>query len=89
MITTGWKTWGVGSSIPGRVKIFLFSVERRPALRSAKTNLQLVLSVLSAGQEGLGVKLATHLQLVLRSRMVELYLHFSLCLHGLELKFAC
>jgi hypothetical protein len=32
-----------------------------------------------------GVKLTTHLHLVLRLRMVELYLHSAISLHGLVL----
>jgi hypothetical protein len=32
--------------------------------------------------EGRGVKLTTHLHLVLKSRMVELYLHSPTRLHG-------
>jgi hypothetical protein len=32
-----------------------------------------------------GVKLTTHLHLVPRSRMVELYLHSPICLHGVVL----
>jgi hypothetical protein len=35
------------------------------------------------GQRGLGVKLATHLYLLPMSRMVELYLHSLICLHGI------
>jgi hypothetical protein len=33
-----------------------------------------------------GVKLTTHLYLVPRSRMVELFLHFLIFLHGIVLK---
>jgi hypothetical protein len=35
---------------------------------------------------GGSVKLTTHLHLVPRSRMVELYLHSPICLHGIVLK---
>jgi hypothetical protein len=34
---------------------------------------------------GRGVKLTTHLHLELRSRTMELYIHFIICLHGVEL----
>jgi hypothetical protein len=33
-----------------------------------------------------GVKLSTQLHVVPRSRVVELYLHSSICLHGIVLK---
>jgi hypothetical protein len=36
-------------------------------------------------QSGRGVKLTTHLYLVPRSRMLELYLHSPICLHGIVL----
>jgi hypothetical protein len=35
-----------------------------------------------SGAVFLGVKLTTHLHLVRRSRMVELYLHCPVCIHG-------
>jgi hypothetical protein len=37
------------------------------------------------GVNGRGVKLAIDLRLVLRSRKLELYLHFPICLHGVVL----
>jgi hypothetical protein len=37
------------------------------------------------GLSGRGVNLTTHLHLVPRSRMVELYLHSPVCLHGIVL----
>jgi hypothetical protein len=37
------------------------------------------------GYSGSGLNLATRLSLVPRSRMVELYLHLTLCLHGIVL----
>jgi hypothetical protein len=36
-------------------------------------------------RQGGGVKLTTDLNLVPRSRKVELYLHFPICLHGILL----
>jgi hypothetical protein len=45
-------------------------------------------SLLSSGHRGLfplGLKLTTHLHLVPRSRMVELYLHSLICFHGIVL----
>jgi hypothetical protein len=40
---------------------------------------------ISLGVKRLGHEADTHLQLVPRSRMVELYLHFRACLHGIVL----
>jgi hypothetical protein len=37
------------------------------------------------GKGGMDVKLITHLHLVLRARMVELYLHSPICLHDVML----
>jgi hypothetical protein len=38
------------------------------------------------GQSGRGVKLTPHLHLVPRSRMMELYIHSAICLHGTMLE---
>jgi hypothetical protein len=37
------------------------------------------------GENGWGLKLTTHLHLVPKSRIVELYLHSSISLHGIVL----
>jgi hypothetical protein len=42
---------------------------------------------LSPGVSGRGVKLTTHLHIVLKSRMVELNLHFPIRLHGVVLNY--
>jgi hypothetical protein len=57
------------SSSPGRVKNFLFSTSSSLALGSTQLLNQWVSGALSRGQSGRGLKL------MLRSRMVELYLH--------------
>jgi hypothetical protein len=44
-----------------------------------------VLGTLFLGIKQLGMKLTTHLHLVLRLTTVELYLHFPICLHGMAL----
>jgi hypothetical protein len=72
----------VPGTTPGRDKIFLSSVASR---------LWGPPSLLSNGYQGLfprglkdqGVRLSTHLRLMPRSRMVELYLHSSIRLHGM------
>jgi hypothetical protein len=74
------------SLIPGRGKVF-FSSPRRPDRLCGPITL---LSswywwLFFRGKCGRGVKLTTHLHLVLRSRMVELYCHFHSCLHGVVL----
>jgi hypothetical protein len=38
------------------------------------------------GKAARGVKLTTHLHLVAKSRNVELYLNFPICLNGIVLK---
>jgi hypothetical protein len=40
------------------------------------------------GRSGRGEKLTTHLHVVPRSRMVELYHHSPICLHGLVLNYS-
>jgi hypothetical protein len=70
-------------SIPGQGKYFsVFSTAFRQALRSIQHPIQWV-----RGEISPGVKVATHLHLVLRSRMVELYLHSPICLHGIVLNY--
>jgi hypothetical protein len=69
-----------GSSIPGRGNILLFSIAPRPALGPTKLSTQWVPGALPPG-----IKLTTHLYLVLRLRMVELYLHSPICIQGVVL----
>jgi hypothetical protein len=75
-IGTGWTARG---SIRDRGKRS-FSAPQRPDWLWGQPSL------LSNGYRGLsprGVKLTTHLHLVPKSRMVELYLHSPICLHGI------
>jgi hypothetical protein len=62
----GLDSWG---SIPGRGKRF-FSSPQHPASYPMGTRGSLLRK-----KCGCGMKLTTHLHLMLRSRMVELYLH--------------
>jgi hypothetical protein len=71
--------------ILGRGKIFLFSVASRPALGPTYLPIQWVLG--GGGElfwvKEPGVKLTTHLCLIPRTRMVELYLYSLRYLHGI------
>jgi hypothetical protein len=62
-------------------EIFLYSTMFRPALGPTQPPIQWLPGFLSPG-----VKLTTNLHLVLRSRMVELYLHSPIRLHSIVLK---
>jgi hypothetical protein len=74
------------SSSPGRLKNFLFSTSSTLTLGSTQLPIQWVPGALSLGGKAAGgVKLYTHLQLVLRSRNMDLYIHFPLRLHGVAL----
>jgi hypothetical protein len=72
-------------SIPGGGKISLFPIRSRPALGPTLTPIQWEPRTFPWGHSGRGVKLIAILYLVPRSRMVELYLHSPICLHGLTL----
>jgi hypothetical protein len=74
-----------GSSSPGRVKNFHFSIPSRPALGSTQPPIKWLSGALSRGLSGRGVKLTTHLQLVPRARNVDLYIHSHIRLHGVML----
>jgi hypothetical protein len=83
------KGYGMESqaSIPDRGKIFLFSTASRSALRPTQPYIQWVLEANSPGVKwDKGLKLTTHLHVMPRSRMVKLYLHSPICLHGIVLK---
>jgi hypothetical protein len=81
-IVTGYRLDGLGLN-PGRGKIFLFSTVSKLALGLIQPSIQWELGHFLQGLSGQGVKLTTHLHLVPRSRMVELYFHSTICLHGL------
>jgi hypothetical protein len=70
-------------SIPGRGKIFLSSTESRLALGPTQPPIQWIPGALSRGVNGRGMKPTTHLHLLPKLRMVELYLHSPIRLHGL------
>jgi hypothetical protein len=78
-VSYGLDGWG---SIPRRGKIFLFSTASRPALGPTQSTIQQVPGVISLAARPSGWE-ADHLNPVLRSRMMELYLHFPICLHDI------
>jgi hypothetical protein len=57
------------SSSPGRAKNFLFTTSSRPVLNPTQPPIQWIPGALSPGVKRRGVKLTTHLQLVLRSKI--------------------
>jgi hypothetical protein len=67
-------------SIPGSRKNFIFSTASRPNMGPAQPPIQWVLGVKRPWLEAV-----THLHLVPRSRMVELYIHSLIRLHGVLL----
>jgi hypothetical protein len=71
---------GVGVRVPGESRIF--SSPRRPDLLWGPPNL---LFNAYRGQGGWGVKLTTHLQLMPKSKNVDLYNHSPIRLHGVVL----
>jgi hypothetical protein len=64
-------------SIPRRVKKFFSSAQRPQCLRSTILLYNWHRGLFPCGKSGQGLKLTTHLHLVPRSRMVELYFHSS------------
>jgi hypothetical protein len=77
----GLDNWG---SIPGRGKIFLFSIVSRLALEATQHPIQWVSGALSLGKNWQRHE-TDHSHLLPRSRMVELYLHSPIHLHGILL----
>jgi hypothetical protein len=72
-IATGYGMDAPGS-IPREQEIFLYSVASRPALGHSQPPIQ--------GAPGRSVKMTIHLQLISRSRIVELYLHSPIRISG-------
>jgi hypothetical protein len=68
---------------PARVRE-IFSSPQRPDWGPTQPPIKWVTGGSFSGN-GCGMKLTTHLHLVPRSRMVELYLHFTMCFHGIVL----
>jgi hypothetical protein len=66
-------------------KIFLFSTASRPALGLTQPSTQRVPGAISQSVKWPGIKLTTHLYLVPRSRIMELYLHSPLRRYGIVL----
>jgi hypothetical protein len=64
---------------------YIFSAASRPALGPSQPLVQWVPAVISLGIKWLGREVTSYLHLVPRSRMVELYLHSLICLHGIVL----
>jgi hypothetical protein len=76
-IATGYGLEGPGS-IPDSENVFLFSTASRPTLGPTLLPIKWVPEVFSPGVKRKGVKLTTHLHLVLRSINVELYLRLHM-----------
>jgi hypothetical protein len=77
-ITTDYRLNGLGL-IPDRGKIFLSSKDVTGLLANGYRRL------VPLGYSNRGVKLTTHLHLVLRSKMVELQFQSAIQLHGMVL----
>jgi hypothetical protein len=84
-IATGYGLDGRGS-ILGKGKIFLLSIASTPGLGSTQPPVQWVPKALCPGVKRPELE-ADHFYLVLRSRMVDLYLHSSRCLHDIVLNY--
>jgi hypothetical protein len=82
IVTRLWAGWleSLGL-IPGRNKRFLFSITSSQFLGPLGTR-----GCFPKGKTT-GVELTTHLHLVVRLRMIELYLHSPIHLHGVMLNF--
>jgi hypothetical protein len=65
-------------------KYFLFPTTSRPVVGPLQSPVQWVARPISSGVKRPGPEAATHL-LVSRLKMVELYLHSPICLHGIVL----
>jgi hypothetical protein len=76
----GYRLDGLGS-IPGRGKIFLFSIECRPGVGLNQHSVQWVLGAVSMRVKQQGREAYTHFHLVPRLRMVELYINSPIHFH--------
>jgi hypothetical protein len=74
-------------SIPGRAKFSLLHGVQTDSGANPITSYPMGIGGdFPRGYSGQDPKLTTHFHLVPRSRMVELYLHSPICLHGIVLK---
>jgi hypothetical protein len=83
-----WYSHGLRAGRPGfdyrqGQGVLPFSTMSSSALGPTQPPIQWELASISPGVKQPGVKLATYLHLVPISRMVELYLHSTICLHGI------
>jgi hypothetical protein len=76
-------SWTVGVRFQACAKIILYSTEFRPLLGPTYPHIQWVTRALSPALSSQGMKLTTHLLLVPRLRKLEMYLHSTICLHGI------
>jgi hypothetical protein len=80
---------GYGAGRPGfnsrQYKIFLFTASKPTLKPTHPMGIWGSIPREGGGQSGRGVKLTTHLHLVLRSRKMELYLYSLICVHGIVL----
>jgi hypothetical protein len=83
-IAIGYGLNGQGS-IPGKGKILFSSPQHPDWLGPTQPPIQWVPGALPLGVKRPGREVTTHLHLVLRSRMVELYLHSPIRIHGVVL----
>jgi hypothetical protein len=70
---------------PAGEEIFLYSTASRPAVGPTQPHIQWVPGALSPGVKQREVTLTTYFHLVPRLRVVELYLHSPIYLHGILL----
>jgi hypothetical protein len=77
-IATGWTA---RFRFPAMQNFFLFSTAYRPALVTPQPSIQWVLGDIFPSVKRRDVNQTTHLQLVPRSRMVELYIRSPIRLH--------
>jgi hypothetical protein len=83
MYSDGIRVKRSGFDSRQRHKIFLFSTMSRLALGPTQPPIQWAPRDISEGLRGSGVKVAIHLHLVPRSRMVQLYPHSLLFVRGI------